>query len=138
MAELNGLTIVYDLDKTLCTKKEHDQSYLEVLPLMENVNILNELHASGAEIIIDSARNMVTQSNDESKVIKHVGLDTMNWLDIHNVQYDGLRFAKPYGHVYIDDKALRPREFKKIYDSLKDKSDLNELRKAIEKYLEEN
>lgn len=138
MAELTKVVIVYDLDKTLCEKKRSDQTYKDVNPLIDNINILNNLHNLGAEIIIETARNMLTQHNDESKVIQNVGLDTLNWLKNNNIQYDGIKFGKTCGTCYIDDKALRPKELIKIYNSLNDKDDLNELNNAIEKYLEEN
>lgn len=138
MAELTKLVMVYDLDKTLCEKKRFDQTYRDVNPLIDNICILNNLHNLGAEIIIETARNMLTQHNDESKVIQNVGLDTLNWLKNNNIQYDGIKFGKTCGTCYIDDKALRPKELIKIYNSLNNKDDLNELNKAIEKYLEEN
>ena len=136
MAELNKVVLVYDLDKTLCEKKI--ESYKTVKPLNDNINLLNILHDLGAEIIIETARNMLTQHNDESKAIKNVGLDTLNWLNDNNVKYDGIKFGKTCGTCYVDDKAIRPRELLKIYNSLKDKTDLNEFNKAINIYLQNN
>jgi capsule biosynthesis phosphatase len=138
MAELNKVVVVYDLDKTLCSKKQKNESYADVKPLHDNINVLNHLHDIGVEIIIDSARNMLTQNNDESKVIKNVGLDTLNWLKDNSVKYDGITFGKTMANCYVDDKALRPKELIKIYNSLIDKYDINEFKRAIDKYLEEN
>lgn len=138
MAELNNLVLVVDLDKTICTKKQSDETYLDVKPIESIVEALNTLHHSGAEIVIESARNMLTQHNNESKVIKNVGLDTLNWLNMHGVSYDGIKFGKTMGSCYIDDKALRPKEFMKIFNSLDNKTDIDELNRKITKYLEEN
>lgn len=138
MAELNNLVLVVDLDKTICTKKQSNETYLDVKPIESIIEVLNTLHNSGAEIIIESARNMLTQRNNESKVIKNVGLDTLNWLNIYNVPYDGIKFGKTMGSCYIDDKALRPKEFMKIFNSLDNKNDINELNRKITEYLEEN
>lgn len=138
MAETNKLIIVYDLDKTLNYKKKDLESYADVIPINENINILNSLYDSGVEIIIETARNMLTQNNNESKVIKNIGLDTLNWLKNNNIKYNGIKFAKTYATCYVDDKALRPKELKKIYESLKNPNDLDELKKAIEEYLENN
>lgn len=138
MAELNNLVLVVDLDKTICTKKQSNETYLDVKPIESIIEVLNTLHNSGAEIIIESARNMLTQHNNESKVIKNVGLDTLNWLNTHNVPYDGIKFGKTMGSCYIDDKALRPKEFMKIFNSLDNKNDINELNRKITEYLEEN
>lgn len=139
MAETNDFIIVYDLDKTLNYKKKENQSYADVEPIVENINILREIYNDGGNVIIDTARNMLTQINDEGKVIKNIGLDTLSWLKDNTVPYNGIRFGKPYSSTcYVDDKALRPKELKKIYESLENPHDLNELRKAIEEYLENN
>lgn len=138
MAELNNVVLVLDLDKTLCTKKQSNESYSEVLPKEDLADIINTLHNNGAEVIIESARNMLTQNNNEAKVIKNVGLTTLQWLSDNHIDYDGIKFGKTMGTCYIDDKALRPKEFIAIYNSLEDKTDLNELEDKINKYLEEN
>ena len=136
MAELNNLVLVVDLDKTLCAKKLPGESYANVPPHQDIIRAISNVHDSGGEVIIESARNMLTQHNDESKVIKSVGLDTLTWLDKVNMHYDGIKFGKTCGTCYIDDKALRPKEFMSIYNSLKNKKDMVELNKAIESYLE--
>ena len=122
MANLNKLTLVVDLDKTLCSKKKDNETYADVLPYNNIIEILNSLHSLGADVYIESARNMLTQNNNESKVIKNIGLTTLKWLEDNNIKYDGLKFGKTMGSCYIDDKALRPKEFIKIYESLEDKS----------------
>ena len=138
MAELSKLVLVVDLDKTLCTKKLPDESYADVKPICDMIDAVNTLHKNGSEVIIESARNMLTQSNNEAKVIKNIGLTTLKWLNDNNIEYDGIKFGKPIGSCYIDDKALRPKEFLSIYNSLEDKSNLDELGRKIKEYLENN
>lgn len=138
MADLNKFVIVYDLDKTLCTKKQSNETYLDVKPLNTNINVLNHLHKLGAEIIIDSARNMITQQNEEAKVIKNIGKITLQWLDDNNINYDGITFGKTMANCYIDDKALRPNELIKILKNIPKDSTLQDIQVAIETYLEEN
>lgn len=138
MAELQNLVFVVDIDKTLCSKKTKTETYADVKPYNDIIEALNTLHNNGAEVYLESARNMLTQGNNESKVIKNVGLTTLQWLDNNNVPYDGIKFGKTMGTCYIDDKALRPKEFMRIYESLEDKSDLEELNRRIEEYLENN
>ena len=138
MAELSKLVLIVDLDKTLCTKKLPDESYADVKPICDMIDAVNTLHKNGSEVIIESARNMLTQSNNEAKVIKNIGLTTLKWLNDNNVEYDGIKFGKPIGSCYIDDKALRPKEFLSIYNSLEDKSNLDELGRKIKEYLENN
>ena len=138
MANLTKLTLVVDLDKTLCTKKKDNETYADVLPHKDLINILNNVYDNGAEIYIESARNMLTQNNNEAKVIKNIGWTTLKWLKDNNVNYDGIKFGKAMGSCYIDDKALRPKEFIKIYESLENKNDLKELDDKIKEYLENN
>lgn len=138
MAKLDHIVLVVDLDKTLCTEKKSTESYNEVKPISNLIDVLNICNNNGAEIIIESARNMLTQNNNESKVIKNIGLVTLKWLEDNNIQYNGIKFGKTMGTCYIDDKALRPKEFIKIYDSLEDKNNLDELNKRIQDYLENN
>lgn len=105
MAEKSRITLIYDLDKTLCTKKQKGQSYADVEPIQPMIDQLNKFYDEGYEIIISSARNMVTQNNHVSKVMQNVGLDTLEWLKKHGVKYHGLQLGKEYGHLYIDDKS---------------------------------
>lgn len=124
---MNKLTLIFDLDETLCTKKQPHETYLDVQPIENMIQLVNELHDEGHTIIIETARNMVTQNNFEAKVIKNVGHDTLTWLDKHEVKYDGIKFAKTYGAAYCDDKAIRPNEIQ----FLKEINQLNN----IEQYL---
>jgi hypothetical protein len=39
--------IIFDLDKTLCTKKKPEETYADVKPIIPMINLLNELHDSG-------------------------------------------------------------------------------------------
>lgn len=101
---------VYDLDKTLCEKRKNNETYADVKPIQENIDILNKLYDEGNTIIISTARNMLTQNNDICKVIKNVGEITLKWLRENNVKYHSINFGKPYGSCYIDDKSIRPNE----------------------------
>lgn len=98
-------TLVYDLDETLCTKKGPNETYADVLPIQPMIDQLNQFYDEGYEIIISTARNMVTQKNHVSKVVQNVGLDTMLWLKKHGVKYNGLHWGKEYAAIYIDDKS---------------------------------
>ena len=105
--------IIFDLDNTLCTIKKKEETYKDVKPIKPMINLLNELHDKGYYIIIETARNMVTQNNDQGKVIQNVGEDTLRWLRENNVKYDSIKFGKNYGLGYVDDKAIRPSELLK-------------------------
>lgn len=101
------MKIVIDLDGTICELKKAGQSYADLEPLPGAVERIRELRAAGHYIIIQSARNMATCESNLGKVIKNVGLITLEWLKKHEVEYDEMYFGKPNGNVYIDDRALR-------------------------------
>lgn len=123
--EKNKLTLIYDLDGTLCETKKEWQRYADVEPIIPMIEQLNAFYDQGFEIIICTARNMVTQNNDVSKVIKNVGEITLEWLRRHGVKYHGINFGKSYGHLYIDDKSCinDPIEIEKRVQELKEKYD---------------
>lgn len=117
--------LVYDLDKTLCTKKQSNETYDDVKPIQPMIDQLNKFYDEGHTIIINSARNMVTQNNDVGKVLQNVGEVTLKWLREHNVKYHSISFGKPYGSYYCDDKSIRPSELLNV-------KNLDDLDKIIE------
>ena len=114
------LILVYDLDKTLCTKKTKEETYGEVRIIPEMVEQLNQFYDEGHVIILQTARNMVTQQNDVGKVLQNVGEITLKWLRENNVKYHSILFGKPYGDLYIDDKACidDPKEIRRRVDAI--------------------
>jgi len=101
------MRIVIDLDGTICEIKRPDQSYEDVAILPGAAETISALRAQGHYIIIQSARNMAACESNLGKVMKNVGLVTLEWLQKHGVEYDEIYFGKPNAHVYIDDRALR-------------------------------
>lgn len=115
------ITLIYDLDETLCTKKQPGETYADPKPIQPMIDQLNRFYDEGFEIIISTARNMVTQNNHVSKVVQNVGLDTIQWLERYGVKYHGLQFGKEYGAMYIDDKACLndPKEIERRINAVK-------------------
>lgn len=105
-------TLVVDLDNTI-TVEESKTPYPEKRPNTQLIEKLHEYKKQGFEIIIHTARRMRTHRGDEAKVIGEIGKITTDWLEKHNVPYDGIKYAKPFAEngFYIDDKAIRPKEF---------------------------
>lgn len=139
MAEKKKITLIYDLDKTLCTKKQKGETYADVQPIQPMIDQLNAFYDMGYEIIISTARNMVTQSNHISKVVQNVGLDTMLWLEKHGVKYHGLDWGKEYGHIYLDDKACLndPDEIERRMEAIVNGTEeeyLEEQRRVLNEY----
>lgn len=112
------IRIVIDLDGTICEIKTGDQHYADVLPLPGASKKLREFRAAGHYIIIQTARNMATQENNLGKVMKNVGLTTLEWLEKHEIEYDEIYFGKPNGHIYLDDRAVRFASWDEITETL--------------------
>jgi len=104
----NKLRICFDLDNTLVTYPTVPGDYSTVKPIEKNIKLLNNLKNDGHEIIIHTARRMLTHKNNIGKVIKDIGLVTFENLEKFNIQYDELIFGKPIADIYIDDRALNP------------------------------
>ena len=104
----NKLRICFDLDNTLVTYPTIPGDYSTVKPIEKNIKLLNDLKNDGHEIIIYTARRMLTHKNNVGKVIKDIGIVTFENLEKFKIQYDELIFGKPIADIYIDDKALNP------------------------------
>lgn len=87
---------VIDIDGTICTNTEG--AYEDAIPLSEAIENVNLLFDSGAEIVLFTARGSTTGIDWRSL--------TERQLDAWGVKYHRLQLGKPFGHYYIDDKAL--------------------------------
>lgn len=104
---------VFDLDRTICIPQDFDDTerrYGQASPIIEMIEFIRDLHEYGHRIIIHTARRMLTHRGNLLMIEQDVGEVTRQWLKEHNVPYDELIFGKPYGDVYVDDKAMRPEE----------------------------
>ncbi len=101
------MRIAIDLDGTICSIKEPEQSYADLEPLPGAAECIRELRKSGHYVIIQTARNMATCQSNLGKVMKNVGLITMEWLERYRIEYDEIYFGKPNAEIYLDDRALR-------------------------------
>lgn len=101
------MRIVIDLDGTICEIKGSSQSYEDVKPIQGAAEKISLLRSQGHYVIIHTARNMGTCESNLGRVMKNVGLVTLEWLKKYAIEYDEIYFGKPNGHVYIDDRAFR-------------------------------
>ncbi len=116
------MRIVIDLDGVICNLKNPNESYADIMPNYEIINLMKEWKQSGNTIIIYSARHMRTCKGNVNEVIKKIGTQTKNWLKKWSVPYDEIYFGKPYGDIYIDDLAItftNTAELKNKLESLK-------------------
>jgi capsule biosynthesis phosphatase len=104
----NKITICFDIDNTLFTYPTVPNDYTTVKPIHKMINLLKKLKKDGNYIILHTARRMKTHNNNIGKIIKDVGVITINTLNKYEIEYDELIFGKPYADIYIDDKSLNP------------------------------
>lgn len=114
--------IVFDIDGTLCSKKQGDESYDELLPNAEILLRLRDYRELGFYIILATSRNMNTHDGNVGLIVANTAKLLLSWLDRHKVPYDELHIGKPWqgrGGFYVDDKAIRPDEFLSLtYDEI--------------------
>src|SRR4051812_1932009 len=89
-------TYCFDLDGTLCTNTEGE--YEVARPLPWAIERVNTLKRAGHRILIFTARGTTTGIDWRPETERQLA----EW----GVDYDELILGKPYGDVYIDDKAL--------------------------------
>lgn len=111
--EIDG-TIVVDVDGTLCSIKQPNQSYQDVKPNKKLIAMLHRYQARGYNILLYTARNMKTYDGNLGKINKNTAPILLEWLAEWDVPYDEILFGKPWPRkhgFYIDDRAIRPNEF---------------------------
>lgn len=112
--------LIVDLDDTICYTK--DGHYHSSLPNTKLIDKLRDYKSKGFEIVISTSRNMRTHNGNLGKINKFTLPVAIEWLDKFNVPYDEIYMAKPwcgFEGFYIDDKAIRPKEFVNMtYDEI--------------------
>lgn len=110
----NDVTLIFDVDGTLCPIKAKDDEYSNLVPDKEMINKLKEYKEAGAKIVLFTSRNMKTYGGNLGLINANTAIVMQEWLKKWNVPYDEIYFGKPWpGHrgLYIDDRAVRPDEF---------------------------
>jgi capsule biosynthesis phosphatase len=106
--------ICIDLDGVIASFKEGGQTYADVQPIPGAVDKLKALKAHGHRIILCTARHMKTCEGNVGLVVARIGQITLDWLRRHEIPYDEIHFGKPWADVYIDDNAMRFRQWSEI------------------------
>ena len=103
---------IFDLDKTICKwkgKENHLDYFINnLIPNEEMVERINKLYDAGHPIIIMTGRGGITGIDwrDETE------MQLRTW----GVKYHELKFIKkPLDYLYVDDKAMSPKEFMEKY-----------------------
>lgn len=108
--------IVMDLDGTIARLEQH-KNYEEREPDKLVVEQIRTLHANGFEIVIYTSRNMHTYENNIGQITAFTVPKIISWLNKHDIPYNEIHIGKPWcGHngFYVDDRAIRPSEFKSL------------------------
>lgn len=112
--------LIMDLDDTICSTVNGD--YRNSMPDLDVIQKMNEYREMGFTIAISTSRNMRTYAGDIGKINAKTLPLIIDWLGRHNVPYDEIIVAKPWCGMegfYVDDKAVRPSEFKeKSYEQI--------------------
>jgi CMP-N,N'-diacetyllegionaminic acid synthase len=93
---------VIDIDGVIAEERSNHLEYSKCVPKKDVIDCVNKLFNSGNYIILFTSR---------FEVDKQV---TMTWLEKNNVLYNELILGKPRADFYIDDRAMRPNEFKEL------------------------
>lgn len=97
-------TLVFDVDDTICVHTNRD--YANAAPIAATIDRINALHSQGYRIVLYTARGQHSCNGDLQMIKERNEATLVNWLERHHVQYDEIRFGKPLGDWYIDDKAM--------------------------------
>lgn len=102
-----NMTLVVDIDKTICQKGAND-NYLYAKPNNNVVKALRKAHSEGVYIILFTSRNMRTFKGSIGLINKITAPIILEWLSVHKVPYDEIYYGKPWGNSvrYVDDKNL--------------------------------
>lgn len=114
MENLEGYSLVVDIDGTLCPIKKKEEQYINLIPYPKMVKKLKEYHSKGVKIILFSSRNMNTYNGNLGLINKNTAITLNKWLEKWDIPYDEILFGKPWpGHhgFYVDDRSVRPDEF---------------------------
>jgi capsule biosynthesis phosphatase len=106
--------VVIDVDGTLAGRRGPGQPYADVAAVPSVVRRIRCLKSQGYWIILYTSRNMRTYEGNIGRIMRHTAPVLVEWLARCDVPYDELHFGKPwcgYGGFYVDDRAIRPREF---------------------------
>ena len=111
-------TFCFDLDDTICFPNhqfcDSETKYAKALPNKDVISFVRQAHQKGHEILIFTARRMLTHNGDIDQIKFDIEDITENWLKKYSVPYNKLIFGKPYADYYIDDKAVQLEHLKLI------------------------
>tara|TARA_R110002020_G_scaffold182598_1_gene378225 strand:+ start:7027 stop:7383 length:357 start_codon:yes stop_codon:yes gene_type:complete len=100
------MRICIDVDGTIVPTRQQDQKYEDLVPFKNAVAAIQQLKANGHEIILLTARHMLTCNNNIGKIVAKQGNILIPWLNKWKIPYDELHFGKPLADIYVDDRGM--------------------------------
>ena len=113
---LEEVTLIFDIDGTLCPIKSREESYIDLVPYTEMVQKLKAYKEQGAKIVLFTSRNMKTYHGNIGAINANTAKILLSWLDKWKIPYDEIIYGKPWPGprgLYVDDRSVRPDEFLK-------------------------
>ncbi|MCT4545320.1 MAG: capsular biosynthesis protein [Vallitalea sp.] len=110
------LTIVMDIDGSICPVRKQDERYEDLIPFENVVNRLKEYKELGATIVLYTSRNVNTYKNNIGLINANTAKILLQWLEKWNIPYDEIHYGKPWPGkrgFYVDDRSVRVDEFLK-------------------------
>ncbi|MGE5329284.1 MAG: capsular biosynthesis protein [Deltaproteobacteria bacterium] len=107
------VTLIFDVDGTLCPIKEKGEKYEDLVPYSNMVNKLREYKQQGARIVLFTSRNVNSYNGNIGLINANTAKIMLAWLDKWEIPYDEIIYGKPWAGfrgIYVDDRAVRPDE----------------------------
>ncbi|MGM9534384.1 MAG: hypothetical protein ACI3VR_03995 [Intestinibacter sp.] len=111
---IEKITLVFDIDGTICPIKDKDQNYEDLIPYENMVEKIREYKKNGAKIVLNTSRNMNSYNGNIGLINANTAKVLLKWLDKWEIPYDEIIYGKPWPGkhgFYIDDRSVRPDEF---------------------------
>ena len=116
MKKNETLTLVFDIDGTICPIKKSEERYEDLITNFSVLEKLKKYKEAGAKIIFFTSRNMNTFNGNIGLINANTAKILIKWLDKWEIPYDEIVYGKVWPGkkgFYIDDRAVRPDEFLK-------------------------
>lgn len=111
----------FDIDNTICREKQEGQSYADVEPFPEAVQLLDWLRDEHHTIVLYTARHMKTCNGNQGKVLARQGKVLFDWLEKWEIPYDELHWSKPYVDLMIDDATHQHTDWETTSKAIQDR-----------------
>lgn len=110
------MTLILDIDGTICPIKKKTETYEELVPYPEIVEKIKMYHSEKVKIVLFTSRNMNSFNGNIGLINANTAKSLLIWLEQWQIPYDEIIYGKPWPGkfgFYVDDRAVRPNEFLK-------------------------